>query len=48
MTEPIDMVGPCPTCDRIDGGHDEAVHDMANNGAKSYPVPGDSPTGEQE
>jgi hypothetical protein len=40
---------PCPTCSRIDGGHDQTLHDMAaNNGKKQYPVPGDSPTGEQD
>jgi len=23
----------------MDGGHDKAVHDMVDNGAKSYPPP---------
>ena len=30
---------PCPVCRRMDGGHDQTVHDMVDNGAKSYPPP---------
>jgi hypothetical protein len=28
---------PCPVCRRMDGGHDKAVHDMVDGGAKAYP-----------
>ena len=29
----------CPICRRIDGGHDKAMHDMADSGGKAYPAP---------
>lgn len=32
---------PCPVCRRIDGGHDKAMHDMADQGGKAYPPPND-------
>lgn len=42
---------PCPVCQRIDGGHDQPTHDMVSKGRRpepQYPMPGDSPTGEQQ
>jgi hypothetical protein len=45
---PLDTTA-CPICHVMGGKHDRSVHDMvANNGAKSYPPPGDSPTGMQK
>jgi hypothetical protein len=29
----------CPICRRLDGGHDQAMHDMADKGGKAYPAP---------
>ena len=33
----------CPVCRRLDGGHDKAVHDSVEGGAKSYPPPPNYP-----
>jgi len=30
---------PCPICGRVDGGHDQTVHDMVDRGGKAYPRP---------
>jgi len=32
----------CPVCGRVDGGHDQTVHDIANGGATVYPIGGSS------
>jgi hypothetical protein len=32
----------------MDGGHDQVVHDTVENGVQTWPLPGDSPTGEQD
>jgi len=29
----------CPVCRRLDGGHDQAMHDMVDKGGRSYPPP---------
>jgi len=35
MTQP--MGDPCPVCRRMDGGHDKAMHDAADQGITTYP-----------
>ena len=28
----------CPVCGRMDGGHDQVIHDIADSGGTVYPV----------
>ena len=34
------MGEPCPICRRMDGGHDQAVHEAYDQGVKSFPPKG--------